>query len=139
MESRGFTVSFFGENAGNPKEIANQFKEWLGSRRVLFPQSTRSNKSIETELPESQKIPLIVYKTVENPLLLTDSFSLYVFTSPSNYLSFISLNSIPEGSKILAWGMTTAQIIVNDNREVDFILETSSYSELLKILQELIH
>ena len=96
IESKGYVVSFFGENAGNPKEIANQFKEWLGPRRVLFPQSTRSNKSIETELSDTQKIPLVVYETVEDPILFRTVFSIYIFTSPSNYYSFISVNSIPK-------------------------------------------
>lgn len=138
IESRGYVVAFFGENAGNPKEIASRFKEWLGPRRALFPQSTRSNKSIETELPEAQKIPLTVYETVEDPILFRTVFSIYIFTSPSNYLSFISLNSIPEGAKILAWGATTAQLIVNKGKHVDFILKTSTYSELHQILRKLI-
>ncbi len=138
IESRGYVVSFFGENAGKPKEIAIQFKEWLGSRLALFPQSTRSNKSIESELPPEQKIPLIVYETVEDPILFKTGFSVYIFTSPSNYLSFISLNSIPEGAKILAWGTTTARLIVNKGRQVDFILKTSTYSELRNILRKLI-
>jgi uroporphyrinogen-III synthase len=138
IESKGYVVSFFGENAGNPKEIANQFKEWLGLRRALFPQSTRSNKSIEAELPEAQKISLMVYETVEDPILFRTAFSIYIFTSPSNYLSFISLNSIPNEAKILAWGTTTAQVIINSGKPVDFILKTSTYSELHRILLKLL-
>lgn len=138
IESRGYVVSFFGKNAGDPKEIANRFKEWLGPRRALFPQSTRSNKSIETELPEAQKIPLIVYETVEDPIVFRTVFSIYIFTSPSNYNSFISVNSIPKEAKILAWGTSTSRVIVNSGKTVDFILKTSTYSELHRILLELI-
>jgi uroporphyrinogen-III synthase len=138
IEFRGYVVSFFGENAGNPKEIANEFKDWLGPRRALFPQSTRSNKSIETELPETQRIPLLVYETVEDPILFREVFSIYIFTSPSNYHSFISVNSIPKEAKILAWGTTTSRAIVKSGRTVDFILKTSTYSELHRILLELI-
>lgn len=138
IESMGHRVSFYGENAGNPKEIAKQFKEWLGSRTALFPQSTKSNKSIETELPESQRIPLLVYETIENPAVFSEPFSLYIFTSPSNYHSFVSLNSIPEEAKITAWGDSTALAIANDHKKADFVLNTSTYSELLEILRKLI-
>lgn len=133
----GFSVSFFGHNAGKPEEIATEFKQWLGERAALFPQSTKSNKSIERRLTPAQRIPLIVYQTLEDPVLLTEPFSLYLFTSPSNFLSFIAVNSIPEGAKVLAWGTSTAQIILNQSVKVDFILETSTYSELLEILRKL--
>ncbi|MNJ89028.1 uroporphyrinogen-III synthase [compost metagenome] len=137
IESAGFSVSFFGENAGRPEEIASEFKEWLGQRIALFPQSTKSNKSIERALPVSQRIPLVIYQTIPNPVLLAEQFSIYLFTSPSNFTSFTTLNSIPEGAKVLAWGTSTAQIILNQSVKVDFILETSTYSELLEILQNL--
>lgn len=138
IESRGFVVSFFGENAGKPKEIASQFKDWLGDRIALFPQSAKSNKSIEAELPQSQKIPLLVYNTIESPVLLLNPFSVYVFTSPSNYKSFISLNVLPEEAKVIAWGNATAHVMMDDDAPVHFILDTSTYSELLLTLQKII-
>lgn len=137
LESFGYPVAFFGENAGDPGEIASQFKTWLGNRVALFPQSTKSNKSIESELPDAQKIPLLVYETIHDPIPLKDSFSVYVFTSPSNYASFRSVNSIPTDATIIAWGITTAQFLLNDHQKADFILKTATYSELLEILQDL--
>lgn len=137
LESLGYRVSFFGENAGKPAEIAEQFKEWLGNRVALFPQSTKSNKSIEALLPDTHKIPLLVYETINAPVALENSFSVLVFTSPSNYKSFRSLNSVPGESIVVAWGDTTAQTIANDHIKVDFILQTSTYSELLQILQKI--
>jgi uroporphyrinogen-III synthase len=136
LESLGYPVSFFGENAGKPTEVADKFKDWLGNRVALFPQSTKSNKSIETVIPDPQKIPLLVYETIDAPVALENSFSVLVFTSPSNYKSFISLNAIPKESIVVAWGTTTAQIISNDHVKADFILRTSTYSELLQILQK---
>ncbi len=138
IESNGYVVSFFGENAGKPKEIASQFKDWLGNRVALFPQSAKSNKSIEAKLPQSQKIPLLVYNTIESPVLLSTPFSLYVFTSPSNYKSFISLNVLPEETKVIAWGNATAEAMMDDDAPVHFILDTSTYSELLLTLQKII-
>lgn len=136
LEAAGMSLAFFGEQAGNPAQIAEEFKHWLGKRKALFPQSSKSNKSIERRLEASQRIPLVVYQTLETPVLLPESFSLYLFTSPSNFTSFMQLNSIPQGAKVAAWGMATAQIILNQSIEVDFILETSTYSELLEILRE---
>lgn len=139
LEDTGYPVSFFGENAGNPKEVAREFKDWLGNRTALFPQSLKSNKSIETELPKGQKIPLLVYDTIANPIQFLNPFSVYIFTSPSNYRSFKSLNSIPEDSKVIAWGHTTAEVLMDDDAPVHFILDTSTYSELLEILQRIIN
>jgi uroporphyrinogen-III synthase len=136
IESKNYHVSFFGEHAGKPAEIADQFVHWLGNRVALFPQSTKSNKSVESIIPEDQKISLVVYDTIETPIVLENEFSILAFTSPSNYKSFISLNSIPETSIVVAWGTTTAQKMTIDGVKVDFILETSTYSELLEILQK---
>lgn len=138
IEDKGYVVSFFGENAGNPKEIARQFKDWLGNRVALFPQSLKSNKSIEATLPESQKIPLVVYNTIEEPVQFLNPFSVYVFTSPSNYRSFISVNLLPEDAKVIAWGHATAETMMDDDSPVHYILDTSTYSELLKILRQII-
>ncbi|WP_343635252.1 uroporphyrinogen-III synthase [Fluviicola sp.] len=138
LETLGYQVSFYGEQAGNPKEIAAQFKTWLGERRALFPQSTKSNKSIESEIPGSQKISLIVYETISDPVPFLNSFSVYVFTSPSNYKSFMTLNKLPEEAKVIAWGRSTAETMMDDDAPVHFILDTSTYSELLEILQKIL-
>lgn len=137
IESAGFTVSFVGENAGSPKEVAADFKEWLDDRIALFPQSTRSNKSIETALPINQRKPLVVYKTIETSVKLMEIFSMYIFTSPSNYESFRAVNELPDNAIIVSWGEMTDQRIVNQGSKSDYILKTSTYSELLKILQKL--
>ena len=138
IEEKGYIVSFFGENAGNPQEIGKQFRDWLGERVALFPQSLKSNKSVEAQLPEAQKIPLLVYNTIEDAVQFLNPFSIYVFTSPSNYRSFISLNVFPEDAKVIAWGHTTAEAMMDDDSPVHFILDTSTYTELLKILQQII-
>lgn len=139
IEDSGFEISFCGKNAGNPKEVAVEFKTWLGDRTALFPQSTKSNKTIESELPEKQKIPLVVYDTIADPVAFLHPFSIYVFTSPSNYKSFVSLNKIPEDSLVISWGYSTAEAMMDDDAPVHFILDTSTYSELLTVLQKILH
>lgn len=138
IEDSGYEISFFGENAGNPKEVAARFKTWLGDRKALFPQSVKSNKTIESELPATQKIPLPVYDTIADPVAFLHPFSVYVFTSPSNYKSFISLNVIPEDAQVIAWGRSTAEVMMDDDAPVHFILDTSTYAELLTILRKII-
>lgn len=137
IEALGYQVSFFGEHAGDPNEVAGLFKQWLGNRTVLFPQSAKSNKSIERGLPESQKIPLLVYDTIKDPVQFSSPFSIYIFTSPSNYKSFSTVNRLPEDAKVIAWGHSTAETMMNDNAPVHFILNTSTYSELLEALQRM--
>lgn len=138
IEDSGYEVSFFGENAGNPNEVAGEFKAWLGDRTAVFPQSTKSNKTIESKLPATQKIPLLVYDTIPDPVPFINAFSVYIFTSPSNYKSFVSLNTIPEDAKVIAWGRSTAEIMMDDDAPVNFILDTSTYSELLDVLRRII-
>lgn len=138
IESAGFTVSFVGENAGHPQEVAALFSEWLGNRVAIFPQSTKSNKSIEKAVSPSQRIPLVVYQTIENPLHLKDAFSVYIFTSPSNYDSFSKTNGIPEEAIVISWGEMTYQRIVNQGGKSGYVLKTSTYSELLEILKKLV-
>lgn len=138
IENSGYEVSFFGENAGNPKEVAIEFRTWLGDRKAVFPQSTKSNKTIESELAETQRIPLLVYDTIPDPVPFLNAFSVYIFTSPSNYKSFVSLNIIPEDAKVIAWGHSTAETMMDDDAPVHFILDTSTYSELLTILRKFI-
>lgn len=138
IEDSGYEVSFFGENAGNPNEVAMEFKTWLGDRTAIFPQSTKSNKTIESKLPVTQKIPLLVYDTIPDPVPFLNAFSVYIFTSPSNYKSFVSLNTLPEDAKVIAWGHSTAEIMMDDDAPVHFILDTSTYSELLEVLRRII-
>lgn len=138
IEDSGYEVSFFGENAGNPNEVAIEFRTWLGDRIAVFPQSTKSNKTVESELPAAQKIPLLVYDTIPDPVPFLNAFSVYIFTSPSNYKSFVSLNNIPEDAKVIAWGRSTADVMMDDDAPVHFILDTSTYSELLEVLCKII-
>jgi uroporphyrinogen-III synthase len=137
IESKGHSVSFVGEEAGKPKEVGVAFQSWLGKRIALFPQSNKSNKSVEKAIPGSQRIPLLVYETCDSSVKV-DLCSLYVFTSPSNFNSFLLKNTISTDSKIIAWGETTDDFIVKYGYKSDYVLKTSGYEELLEIFSTLI-
>lgn len=126
-------IKFIGEQAGNPAKVAADFKAWLGDRTVLFPQAKKSNETISSLIPESQKIILPVYETVALPLVVPTSDT-YVFTSPSNVSSFLHKNKVPTNAKVIAWGETTKKACEQEGITVWKTLLTSSYEELIELL-----
>ncbi|MDB0011369.1 uroporphyrinogen-III synthase [Crocinitomicaceae bacterium] len=130
---KGIKVDFIGKSAGNPSEVAQQFKEEVGDKRVLFPQSLSSNRSVVRVFPLTQVEEISIYKTVIVPQNIPDC-SIYVFTSPSNVDGFLKENSIPVNAKVIAWGSTTANHIISKNLSVDIILKEASIEELISVL-----
>ena len=136
VQELGLEVSFIGENSGAPDAVANQFKEWLGKRTVLFPQSAISKRSISKHLPENQVVERIVYKTVSTCQEI-DSCDIYIFTSPSNVQSFLSCNKKIDG-KIIAWGETTKATLESHGFSVSKTLSVSDEVHLITALTALI-
>lgn len=132
--SLGFNLDFIGEKAGKPDEVAKSFKTWLGNRTVLIPQSTISKRSIASRIPEDQLLEVIVYKTVSDCKTIPPC-DIYIFTSPSNFESFLSCNASPQG-KIIAWGDTTKKCIELHGLTVDITLEKADLKELITVLQK---
>lgn len=136
LQELGLEVSFIGENSGAPDAVANQFKEWLGKRTVLFPQSAISKRSISKHLPENQVVERIVYKTISTCQEI-DSCDIYIFTSPSNVQSFLSCNKKIDG-KIIAWGETTKATLESHGFSVSKTLSVSDEVHLITALTALI-
>lgn len=132
--SLGFNVDFIGEKAGLPDEVAKSFKAWLGNKTVLIPQSTISKRSIASRIPKDQLLEVIVYKTVSDCKTIP-ACETYVFTSPSNFESFISCNNPPQG-EVIAWGDTTRKCIELHGQTVDKTLEKADLKELIVLLQK---
>lgn len=107
----GKTPSFIGE--GTPNEIAIAFAEILKDDSVLFARAERSEQSVQKHLHLHERIfDLIVY---QNKLLIPKErieADVLVFTSPMNAEAYLqsleSAGSIPESTKIVAIGQTTA-------------------------------
>lgn len=140
LKEIGLKVDFTGTKSGVPSEVANEFKIWLGNRRVLFPLSSISNRSILKALPNDQFEEIIVYKTISSCKSIEDH-SIYVFTSPSNFHSFIECNVLPADCQIIAWGETTRASIMqkgyNPDSYLDHTLQNSSIDELVSYLKSL--
>ena len=133
LKAKGLNVSFIGETAGEPAIVAEQFKTWLNGRKVLIPSSEQSNRSIAQTLPASQVEELIIYRTVAKPLTIQPC-AVNVFTSPSNFLSFIQKNSLESSQSIIAWGKTTEKTIRNAGYAVNATLTYASEEELVEVL-----
>lgn len=132
LKNLGLSVDFIGEKAGKPDEVAEAFKTWLGGRTVIIPQSTISKRSIASKIAPEQCIEVIVYKTI--PACKTIPVcDISVFTSPSNFESFLLCNEAPKGN-IIAWGETTKRAILEHGLEVDRTLEGSGLGELVGLL-----
>lgn len=131
--NRGYQPKFIGKNAGNPSEVGLEFKKIIGEKRVLFPQSITSNRSISSQFPENQIEEISIYKTLNNSTNIPDS-SIYVFTSPSNVDGFLVENKIPATAQIIAWGKTTEKYLISKGFQVNRTLKEASIEELISVL-----
>jgi uroporphyrinogen-III synthase len=134
INALGFGVSFIGEQAGNPLHVAEMFKIWLGERRVLFPLSTVSKRTIVEQIPTPQRIEVAIYETCALPLKIEKSDCL-IFTSPSNVESYLLQNEI-NGNTLIAWGKTTKNALEAKGFSVDFTLQESNEENLITYLKE---
>lgn len=132
LNKLGIKVDFIGVKSGKPKEVATSFLKWLGDKKVLIPRSSISKRTIASQIPIDQLIEVPVYTTLPNCEDIPSCTS-YIFTSPSNFESFIICNSNINGD-IIAWGETTRSCIESHGYQVKFSLENSDLNELLDYL-----
>ena len=128
----GLSVDFIGEQSGNPEKVADAFNLWLGPRNVLIPQSTLSKRSIASKTTPKQCFEVVVYATI-SACKIIPKCATYIFTSPSNFNSFLKCNETPHG-KIIAWGETTRKEILKNGINADYTLINSNLAELYSLL-----
>jgi uroporphyrinogen-III synthase len=138
IHQQGYSVHFTGIQSGKPEEVAETFKAAVGSKKILFPQSSRSKKSIQKYLKVEQCMDLVVYETLLEPQELKNSPEILVFTSPSNVEAFLLKNSIDENQKIIAWGDSTALYLKEKGCSSIQVLEKSNLEELKAKLQKML-
>lgn len=107
LENLGVQVAFCSKNEKTPTLVAEEFKAWVGDKTVLFPLSSRSNKSMQKQLNTNQIQDVVVYETMLNPQKIEPIPDILIFSSPSNVDSFLMLNEIHEDQKLFSWGETT--------------------------------
>lgn len=128
------SIKFIGEYSGKPEQVGQDFSNWLGDRRVLFPVSLRSQKTVASAVPDTQKEIVYCYDTLLVREVV-EQHDLYVFTSPSNVEAFLLENAFPADCTIVAWGTTTAKYMRSRGVEPSITLERSSEAELVEVLQ----
>ncbi len=130
----GTAPDFVGSHSGDVTSNVDEFSQWVGSRHVTFPLSSRSKKSYSTPLPEHQKKEVVVYET-ELAGRIIEPCDIYVFTSPSNVEGFLIENQVPSGAITIAWGSTTEQALMSSEITVNHTLKKSSIQELITLLK----
>jgi len=117
-------IDWCGNSPGKPTQTAQDFKQWVGERRVLFPVSSRSLRSISSVFPPAQIECLTVYKTILNPRDV-EACAVYIFTSPSNAEAFLVQNTIPRGAKVIAKGESTQEFLQQHGIESTYFTDDS--------------
>ena len=129
----GHTVSFSRKENESLLDFATSLREWSGGKRILFPVSTISLKTISSIFPKKQIEEVEVYSTKILGKEIEDC-EVYVFTSPSNVEGFLKENSFPKSAKIISWGESTSIFILKNGGRVDVELKKSSLQELKSVL-----
>ena len=133
IASHGFPVHFIGNEASKTSQIAREFKEWCKGRKVLFPISSISLRTISSIFTETEKEELVVYKTNVEPEEVPHC-NTYIFTSPSNVRGFLLNNSIPDDAKVISWGESTTRELGANGITVNHVLLNATIEELFEIL-----
>ena len=136
VSAQGYSIVFTGVTSGVPALVSKEFKDFVGNRKVLFPQSNYSQRSMQEHLENQQITDLVVYKTALTPVQLKEKPSVLVFTSPTNVESFLKTNKITTDQRVIAWGKTTEAFLNKNDFKADYTLTYSSFDELKDVLEQ---
>jgi uroporphyrinogen-III synthase len=131
LQYKGYSPHYIGKSAGDTTKIGVEFKEVVKDKKVLFPQSSISHRSIASLFPPDQIEEISIYKTATDPKSIP-SCDYYIFTSPSNVDGFLIDNQFPSNAKIIAWGKTTERYLLEKNQKVEHTLKNSTIEELME-------
>ena len=129
----GYHVDFKGEKSGDIQQVAAKFKTWAEDRTVLFPISDISLHTISSQLNLNFVIEVEVYKTIIKGIRV-EPCDTYVFTSPSNVDGFLIENEVPIKARIIAWGTSTQDALIQKGFKVEHTMEESSIKSLVEYL-----
>ena len=137
LKNLGMHVDFVGENSGNPSDVSREFKNWIGTRKVLIPHSSESLLSITEFLNQDQTLLVEVYKTRLKPAKIAVC-DCYVFTSPTNVRAFLLANDRSSLKNVIAWGRSTEKELLLNKIPVMKVLQTGTMLELESYLKTII-
>jgi uroporphyrinogen-III synthase len=135
LSALGCQVDFQGEKSGDIQQVAAKFKTWAKDKRVLFPISDISLRTISSQLNLNSVIEVEVYKTILRGMRV-DPCDIYVFTSPSNVAGFLIENKVPIEARIIAWGTSTQNALIQKGFKVEHTMKESSIKSLIDYLYQ---
>lgn len=110
--SIGAKANFIGKG-NDTEEIARQFLNILGEKKVYFPISNRSLAKIHSIIPANQRVVEIAYTTESVKIKLPENCEIAVFTSPSNAESFVHQSHKLSHKHIVCIGKSTLAFVIN--------------------------
>jgi len=129
-------ASFIGKST-DTEEVAKEFKKEVGRKKVCFPISDQSMRTVQQALPEAQVTDLICYQTVELPKPIGNP-DVLVFSSPSNVQAFFKSNNVVPSQAVVSFGKSTATALAEHGVEDVVISKGTSDQALLKAIKEAI-
>ncbi|MFN8776871.1 MAG: uroporphyrinogen-III synthase [Flavobacteriales bacterium] len=130
-------VDFTGHSS-DTSAVAREFRKVAGRRKVWFPVSEQSVRTVQQALPASQVTDIVCYRTKEDPAPIGHP-DVLVFSSPSNVHAFFKTNTILSMQKVVAFGKTTASALHEHAvAEVTVSRGTSDEALLLAIKEALV-
>ncbi|MBC7412727.1 MAG: hydroxymethylbilane synthase [Bacteroidia bacterium] len=104
-------IHFIGQGNNITETGKAFFNQVQTNHTVLFPQAKAGNRSIQQLAHNAEQIiDVIVYETLATPAVIA-KHNIYVFTSPSNFTSYLINNTIDTNAKYIAIGENTAKAL----------------------------
>ena len=129
---------FKGQDDMSTASISSEFDSVVEpNEKVLFPLSSKSKRNILKNF-EKNYSEIEAYKVDHDPILFDVGFDYLIFTSPSNFLSFYSANSIKPEATIIAIGETTKSEIQKYLNIPIFTPEEKTEKAIYELLKKLI-
>jgi hydroxymethylbilane synthase len=132
--SRFGTVDFIGQSS-DTAEVASAFKKIAGRKKVFFPVSDHSVRTVQAAFPASQVTDIVCYKTTETPGPVGHP-DILVFSSPSNVEAYLKANSIIRSQRLVAFGKTTGAALEKLGFAKPVISKGTSDSAILDAIKE---
>ena len=129
-------IDFIPSQPGNISQSKNEFHDWLENKGVLFPCSNLSLKSFIKGLPGYQYNVVNIYQTIYNSIEINNCDA-YVFSSPSNVISFFQKNNLNASALIISWGESTSKCLIKYGFKSNYTLKYGDLNELLSIFDKI--
>ena len=103
---------------------------------VLFPCSNLSLKSFIKDLPGNQCNIVDIYQTIYNSKKIKN-YDAYIFSSPSNVISFFQKNSLKSSALIISWGESTNKCLIKYGIKSNHTLKYGNLNELISFFDKI--